>query len=580
MVGSCGLDRCYKCTVGAGGGQICVADLTGTLTSCAGNPCSGGGSGSGGGVVPPVTTSTLATIIIPSSATVEIGKTTTLTATCKDKNGNIMTCPTLKWGSGTSNVTVNNGVVTAVSLGTALVNCWDVATGLASNICSITIKTPTCTNPKYKCSGITCISDNCDGTGTFTTPDCNNTCTCPDQGSKCDIGGNQCYYNVKTCLFDCQPCPSGTTCQMQGGLAKCVSTGYTVTMTIIGNGTVVVESSSGTETFSSSNTRTYSQFDMIRYTAIGSSGYQFSSFSLDEVVTTLPNLQISAINSNKKMTVIFTHIATGKIVLNSVEWVTPNAASSQIKLNVTTNGSTSTYLKVDADPQQTLIYSSSATSVNTTGSYDTSIPHGICLGTPTPTQCKNLDAVAPVVVPPVVIPPVTPPGCTNPKYKWVGGICASDDCDGTGVYTDSACTSGGGGGSGTATGVLSSITIDGTVSVQVGKTVTLTAICKDANGNTGTCPDLVWQSDNESIAKVSAGIITGVSVGTVNILVKDNATSQIISNTAIVTVGTGNSLTDWLQSSVCLDSTNKKYCAKNWMWGAGVGVAFILLTRK
>jgi hypothetical protein len=339
-------------------------------------------------------------------------------------------------------------------------------------------------------------------------------------------------------------------------------------MTIIGNGTVVVESSSGTETLSSSNTRTYSQFDMIRYNAIGSSGYQFSSFSLDGVVTTLPNLQISAINSNKSMTVIFTPIATGAIVLNSVEWVTPNATSSQIKLNVTTNGSTSTYLKVDADSQQTLIYLSSATSINTTGSYDTSIPHSICLGTPTPTQCKNLDAV------------VTPPtGCTNPKYKWVGGTCASDDCDGTGTYVDSTCTSGGGGGGGTATGVLASITINDTTSVQVGKTVTLTAICKDANGNSGTCPDLVWQSDNESIAKVSAGVITGVGIGTTNILVKDSATSQIISNTSVVTVGTGNNLTDWLQNSTCLDS-NKKYCAKNWMWGAAGVTALILLTRR
>jgi hypothetical protein len=46
MVGVCGLDRCYKCVPGTGGGQICVADLTGSLTSCVGNPCGGGGVGS------------------------------------------------------------------------------------------------------------------------------------------------------------------------------------------------------------------------------------------------------------------------------------------------------------------------------------------------------------------------------------------------------------------------------------------------------------------------------------------------------------------------------------------------------
>ena len=502
-------------------------------------------------------------------------------------------------------MTVNNGVVTAVSLGTALVNCWDIETGLASNICSITIKTPTCRNPKYKCSGITCISDNCDGTGTFTTPNCNNTCTCPDLGQKCDPGGNRCVYNVKTCLFECQPCSSGSECQMQGGLAKCVSSGYTVTMTIIGNGTVVVSSGTrGTEYLTSSNSRTYSQFDEIHYNAVGGSGYQFSSFSIDGVVTTLPDRVISTINSNRNITVIFTPIATGAIVLNSVEWVTPSATSSQIKLNVTTNGSTSTYLKIDADVQQTLLYSSSVTSINTTHSYPTNIPHGICIGTPTPTQCKNLSAVAP----PACTNPkykciaeictsdncdgsgtyltsncdnkcITPPsGCTNPKYKWVGGICASDDCDGTGIYTDSACTSGGGGGGGT--GVLASITIKETVSVSVGKTVTLTAVCKDASGNTGTCPDLVWQSDNESIATVSAGVITGVGVGTVNILVAASATSQIVSNIAVVTVGTGVNITDWLQRDTCLDNTNKKYCAKNWVFGAAGVAALILLTRK
>ena len=45
---------------------------------------------------------------------------------------------------------------------------------------------------------------------------------CADQGSKCDASGKQCYYNVVKCAFDCLPCPSGYTCQIQGGVAKCV----------------------------------------------------------------------------------------------------------------------------------------------------------------------------------------------------------------------------------------------------------------------------------------------------------------------------------------------------------------------
>lgn len=39
-----------------------------------------------------------------------------------------------------------------------------------------------CTNPKYKCVNGVCISDNCDGTGTYTTSNCNNACAAPPPG--------------------------------------------------------------------------------------------------------------------------------------------------------------------------------------------------------------------------------------------------------------------------------------------------------------------------------------------------------------------------------------------------------------
>lgn len=54
---------------------------------------------------------------------------------------------------------------------------------------------PVCTNPKYKCVGTSCISDNCDGSGIYTTSNCNNSCTggggtttCPG----CDLTKNYC----------------------------------------------------------------------------------------------------------------------------------------------------------------------------------------------------------------------------------------------------------------------------------------------------------------------------------------------------------------------------------------------------
>lgn len=170
--------------------------------------------------------------------------------------------------------------------------------------------------------------------------------------------------------------------------------------------------------------------------------------------------------------------------------------------------------------------------------------------------------------------------CTVPKYKCNGSVCTSDNCDGTGKFADSNCGTGCGGG-GTGTGVLASITINKTASVQIGQTVTLTAVCTDTNGNVMTCPSLIWGSDSNNATVDNNGVVTGVSEGIANIIAKDSATSKIASSVVTVTtIGTGTDLSAWLQKSTCLDNTNNKYCAKNWMWGLGIGVAFILLTKK
>lgn len=480
--------------------------------------------------VPPITP-VLTSINIPSSAKVEVGKSINLIATCKDQNGNNMACPLLKWGSSTTNAVVdNNGIVTGKSAGTVLINCWDAATTkIVSNICSVTIIPPICTNPKYKCFGATCISDNCDGSGTFTTPDCNNTCTCPDQGSKCDTGGNQCYYNVKTCTFDCQPCPSGSECQMQSGLAKCVS------VAPVGADVKVL---------------TISQDDLTKpyMRTAGVSGTGTGTFTIKEGSTVIA----TGTMTNGWGLVDIDNIPVG----NHTYCAIPSTSSVCDTFTVGT-----------PVPFDKWGCSDDCSVAHEFGVYNSQQE---CQ-----TGCK--------------IPPPPPPSvCTNPKYTCIAGICASDDCDGTGTFPDETCgggcagDGGGNGGTGTGAGILGSITIDKTVSVQVGKTVTLTAICKDTNGNAMVCPSLIWQSNDESIAKISAGVITGVSVGETTITARDNITSQV-SNAGIatiVTVKTGNTLSDWLQTTTCFDNTNKKYCAKNWMLGAGVGVALILLARK
>ncbi len=70
--------------------------------------------------------------------------------------------------------------------------------------------------------------------------------------------------------------------------------------------------------------------------------------------------------------------------------------------------------------------------------------------------------------------------------------------------------------------------------IKVGLSQQLFVKCKDTNGNNLICPTLSWSSSNISVATVnSTGLVTGKSVGTVNITA---SASGIKSNIFIVTV--------------------------------------------
>ncbi len=62
---------------------------------------------------------------------------------------------------------------------------------------------------------------------------------------------------------------------------------------------------------------------------------------------------------------------------------------------------------------------------------------------------------------------------------------------------------------------LNSITISpSTATINIGSTQQLTAVCKDQNNNTMTCPTLTWASDNPTVASVnSSGLVTANATG-------------------------------------------------------------------
>ncbi|MDD3474338.1 MAG: hypothetical protein PHP08_00360 [Candidatus Dojkabacteria bacterium] len=107
------------------------------------------------------------------------------------QNGSCVSCTTPKYKcTGTQCISDNcdgSGIYTTS-------NC--------NNVCN-----PSCTTPKYKCIGTQCISDNCDGSGIYTTSNCNNLCTGGGDGAQGCVPS--CDPTKEFCLsfigFGCQP---------------------------------------------------------------------------------------------------------------------------------------------------------------------------------------------------------------------------------------------------------------------------------------------------------------------------------------------------------------------------------------
>ncbi|HEX9704673.1 MAG TPA: Ig-like domain-containing protein [Gemmatimonadales bacterium] len=135
---------------------------------------------------------------------------------------------------------------------------------------------------------------------------------------------------------------------------------------------------------------------------------------------------------------------------------------------------------------------------------------------------------------------------TGRVVTWASGAAGIASVNGSGLVTGVAAgtvtiTGTSEGVSGTASVTVTTVPVatvtvsPATANVPSGSTVQLTAVARDAAGNTLTGRSFNWTSDNTNVATVNgSGRVTGVAAGTVTI----TATSEGVSGTASVTVTT------------------------------------------
>ena len=121
-----GVGGTLSCTVmGLAAGTTYNFQVAAFRGSMGGNAIYGGASNIAAGTTtsPPPPDAVVTTVAVsPTSASVAVGATTTLQATVKDQNGNVMSGQPVSWSSdNTSAATVSNGVVTGVAAGSATI---------------------------------------------------------------------------------------------------------------------------------------------------------------------------------------------------------------------------------------------------------------------------------------------------------------------------------------------------------------------------------------------------------------------------------------------------------------------------
>lgn len=360
--------------------------------------------------VGPVTLTSIT--VSPTNASVSLGGTTQLTATCKDQNSNTMTCPTMTWSSTNSSIaTVNStGKVTGIAMGTT--NIIASSGSIVSNVSTVTVTSPPVLTSIVVAPATASININ----GTIQA-----TATCKDQNN-----------NTMTC-------PVLTWNTNNSSIVTVNSSGL---VTGIATGMANITARSGSITSNSSTVTV--------------------SIAPSAIVVTNPTLGI-VYSPGEARVVRWSHTSsTG-----------PNVKIELLKAGVLANT--------------------------------------ISSNTP------NDDAFA------YTVPNVT----TGNDYQVrVTDLSNASNTGISGNFTIQGST---------PIPVLASITVTpGTASVNVGASTQITAICKDTTNATMICPLLTWiSSDTSKVAVDSTGKVTGIAVGTANVIAKSGT---ILSNTSVITV--------------------------------------------
>lgn len=522
--------------------------------------------GQSGTAIVTVTQAPVSTVTItPPGASITAGKTSQLTATLKDANGNTLTGRTITWSSSATNIATvsSSGLVTGVAVGTATITATSEGKSGTANVVilapilavgSVTVTPATQT---IIATGTTTL--------TATVKDINGT-TVTDRAVAWS-SSNTSIANVSS---------SGVVTGVAPGTATITATSEgksgtsTITVLPVPVGSVTLSPTAPNVVIGTTQTLTATVKDQNgtvvtdRIVNWSSSATSIATVSQAGVVTAvaLGTATITATSEGKSGTSAVTVVPVPVASVVVSPSTNPLQVGQTVQLTTTIkdqNGTTVTNRAVTwASSDNTIA------TVNATGKV-TAVAPGTATITAT-SEGKSGTAtvtVTPVPVGTVAITPSSPSvvigttqqltatvkdqngtTVTDRVVTWSSSATAVATVSSTGVVTAVALgtatiTATSEGKSGTASVTVTpvpvgSITLNPpSASIATKQTATFTATVKDVNGTVVTDRPLTWASDNILVATVTqAGVVTALIPGSANI----SASAEGKSGTAVVTV--------------------------------------------